>query len=209
MPLYSRAKKKFLDGDIDLLVDDLKVRLLDLNDIGTAITGVTNESPAVLTATSHGRPNGARVAVVGVGGTTAVNRLEALIAGSTANTFTLTDLDGNPINGNGAYTSGGRVIDLDTPEFASELTSAVVAISGNLASKTTSVTGVFDASDITLTSVSGDPIEAFEIIKDTGTPSTSARIYLGFRNSAGTDITFTPNGGDCAVTWNAAGIFWL
>ena len=209
MPLYSRAKKKFLDGVIDLLVDDIKVRLLDLNDIGTAITGVTNASPAVVTATAHGLSNGTRVAVVGVGGTTAVNRLEALIAGSTTNTFNLTDLDGNAINGNGAYTSGGRVINLDAPEFASELTSAVVATSSNLASKTTSVAGVFDAADITITGVTGDPIEAFEIIKDTGTPSTSARIYLGLRNAAGSDISFTPNGGDCTITWNTSGIFWL
>lgn len=207
MPLYSPAKKLLLDADLDMLVHDIKVSLIDLNDIGTAITGATNVNPAVVTATAHGLPNGRRVFVVGVGGNTAVNG-ERLIANSTTNTFTLTDLDGNAIAGNGAYTSGGRVIDLDTPAFRSELTTAVVATSANLASKTTTA-GVFDAADVTITGVTGDPIEAFELWRDTGTNSTSPRIFIGFRNSAGADISFTPNGGDCTITWNAAGIFQL
>jgi hypothetical protein len=102
-----------------------------------------------------------------------------------------------------------KVLGIDTADetynaadqFHSNITGAgIVFTSGNLAGKTTTA-GVFDANDITILAVSGDTIEALVLYKDTGTSGTSPLI-------AWFDIaTFTPNGSDATVIWNASGIF--
>jgi hypothetical protein len=104
-----------------------------------------------------------------------------------------------------------KVLGIDTADetynaadqFHSNITGAgIVFTSGNLAGKTTTA-GVFDANDITIAAVTGDTIEALVLYKDTGTSSTSALI-------AWFDIsTFTPNGSDATVVWNASGIFGI
>ena len=73
-----------------------------------AITGATNATPIVVTSVAHGFSDGDKVTISGVGGNTAANGT-FLVAGSTANTFQLTDLAGVNVAGNGAYTSGGKL----------------------------------------------------------------------------------------------------
>ncbi len=102
-----------------------------------------------------------------------------------------------------------KVLGIDTADevynaadqFHSNITGAgIVFTSGNLATKTTTG-GVFDAADITMTAVTGDTIEALVLYKDTGVSGTSPLI-------AWFDITtFTPNGSDITIVWNASGIF--
>jgi hypothetical protein len=88
-----------------------------------------------------------------------------------------------------------------TWEFVSDLTGAsIIARSGNLAGKTTT-NGVFDANDITLTSVSGSAFTHVILYADTGTDSTS-RLVAVFDVSS-----FTPSGGDVNVVFNASGLF--
>lgn len=88
-------------------------------------------------------------------------------------------------------------------EFVSDLTSiGVIARSGALASKTTT-SGTFDAADITITSVTGDTVEAIVVYRDSGSDATSALIAWIDTPS----ISFTPNGSDVLVTFNASGIF--
>ena len=104
-----------------------------------------------------------------------------------------------------------RVILVDTADYTFSQThdflddvpaGARVAVSGNLASKTIA-DGTFDAADVTLTAVTGDPSEALVIYKHTGTESTSNLIaYID-------GISVTPNGTDITITWNASGIFAL
>lgn len=86
-------------------------------------------------------------------------------------------------------------------EFHSDITGAgIVATSGNLAGKS-ATSGTFDANDITITGVTGDTVEAVVLYKDTGTSATSPLI-------AWFDVsTFTPNGSDVTVTFNASGLF--
>ncbi len=86
-------------------------------------------------------------------------------------------------------------------QFHSNITGAgIVATSGNLAGKTTT-SGVFDANDITITAVTGDTVEAVVLYKDTGVSATSPLI-------AWFDVsTFTPNGSDVTVVFNASGLF--
>ena len=66
--------------------------------------------------------------------------------------------------------------------------------------------GVFDASDVTLTSVTGDPSEYILIYKDSGVES-SSRLLALFDTATGLPVT--PNGGNITITWNASGIFSL
>jgi len=87
-----------------------------------------------------------------------------------------------------------------TDEFKDDIPSAaIIATSGNLASKTFSG-GVFDAADVTFSSVTGDAGEAVVVYVDTGTDSTSRLVnYID-------GLTFTPDGNDITCTWNASGI---
>jgi len=90
-------------------------------------------------------------------------------------------------------------------DFLNDISAAVVSTSGNLASKTITA-GVFDAADITLTGVTGDPSEALVVYKDTGSAATSPLICF---IDTGTGLPVTPNGGNIAVAWAIGGIFAL
>ena len=94
----------------------------------------------------------------------------------------------------------------DTPVVATDdflddiLAAARVATSGAFASKTFTA-GVFDAADITLSSVSGDQFESIVIYDDT--PATEAtKDLIAFIDTA-TGLPFTPSGGDITVQWDA------
>jgi len=71
-----------------------------------AVTGATNATPIVVTAVAHGYVNGQIVATYGITGNTAANG-RFIVANKAADTFELTDLNGNSVAGNGAYASGG------------------------------------------------------------------------------------------------------
>lgn len=77
----------------------------------TAITGITQANPAVVTSAAHGRVNGDIVYIGGVQGMTQVNTCNSevayVVAGATTNTFQLTGINST---GYGAYTSGGHVV---------------------------------------------------------------------------------------------------
>lgn len=86
-----------------------------------------------------------------------------------------------------------------TDEFLSDIPAGGrVATSPNLASKTVTANGVFDAADTTITNVTGDPTEVIVLYVDTGTASTSRLVaYL----DSGT--AFTPNGSDVDIQWDS------
>ena len=67
--------------------------------------------------------------------------------------------------------------------------------------------GVYDAADLTMSSVSGDAADWMTVHKDTGTPSTSP-VAIGY-DSATTGLPFTPNGGDANVAWSGSGILQI
>lgn len=74
-----------------------------------------------------------------------------------------------------------------------------VAISGNLASKTTTA-GVADAADVTFSTVTGDPSESIDIYEDSGTESTSSLLA---NIDTATGLPVTPNGGNINVVWDS------
>ena len=91
-------------------------------------------------------------------------------------------------------------------EFWSSASAAMVGTAVTLASKTIT-SGVFDAADVTFTSVSGVSVEALIIYKDTGSAATSPLIM--YIDVAASGLPVTPNGNNIDVQFNASGIFAL
>lgn len=91
-------------------------------------------------------------------------------------------------------------VSIDVDDFLDDVPAgARVAVMGaSLAAKANAL-GVMDATDITFSSVTGDPSEALVIYKHTGVDSTSQ--LLAYIDSA-TGLPVTPNGGDINVTWD-------
>ena len=75
------------------------------------ITGATQANPVVITSAAHGYSNGDEVFVTGVTGMTQLNSRNYKVANKTTNTFEITDLYGNNIDGSAftAYSSGGTL----------------------------------------------------------------------------------------------------
>lgn len=198
--LFDRALQAFLTAEINWSSDTIKAALIDLNDIGTAITGATNATPIVVAANSHGLSNGNKVLITGVAGNTAANGV-FYVANVTTNTFELQTLEGETLTnvaGTGAYTSGGIAVNMTGLDFLNDVSSAIVGTAQTIGSK--SVTnGVADGGNVTFTAVTGDQCEALLIYKDTGTPSTSVLIAL---MAEGTGLPVTPSGGDITVSFS-------
>lgn len=94
--------------------------------------------------------------------------------------------------------SADYTVNLATHQFFSSVSGAGVVATATLASKTVT-DGIFDAADVTFTSVTGDPSEALVIYKDTGSNATSPLIaYI----DTATGLPVTPNGGNITVTWD-------
>ena len=80
-----------------------------LNSSSKAITGITQANPGVITSNSHGFSNGDEIYVSISQGMTELSGRNYLVANSSTNTFTLTDLHGTAINTTAmtAYSAGG------------------------------------------------------------------------------------------------------
>lgn len=198
--LYSKIKEGFIDGMISLTSFNIKAMLYDIDDHAGVITGATNASPIVITQTAHGWTNGDVVTIQGVVGNTAANG-KFLIANVTANTYELQDNSGNNVAGNGAYTSGGRSMNLTADVYLSDLTaSGIVGDAVALTNKTVT-NGVFDADDVSFMTVTGDEFEAVILYYDTSN-ATSSNLIAYMDQSSGTPFAITPSGGDIDLQWS-------
>lgn len=101
---------EFGNQTMRVLRNDLQV----LNSSAKTITAITKANPGVLTSNSHGFSNGDEVFIDNVGGMTELNGRNYLIANSTTNTFTLTDLFGVAVNTTNftTFTSGGTATEI-------------------------------------------------------------------------------------------------
>lgn len=105
-----------------------------------AITGASNAAPIVITSNGHGFTADDLVTVQGVGGNSAANGVW-IVANPTANTFELLGSVGN-----GAYTSGGEVLDL-----VSQHLSAIVGALDAIGDGTVGIKGGRDGTDFSQT----------------------------------------------------------
>ena len=77
------------------------------NDV--SISGATQANPVVVTSTGHSYSDGDVVTISSVSGMVELNNKDYKVTNSTTNTYELTDMRGNSVDGTGytAYTSGG------------------------------------------------------------------------------------------------------
>lgn len=92
----------------------------------TTISGITNANPGVITDVAHGYLTGDWVFLNSILGTTQLNGNYYIVVRIGANTYSLTDLNGNAIDttGFGVYVSGGtaqRVYTITSPYLANDL----------------------------------------------------------------------------------------
>jgi hypothetical protein len=180
--IFEKGREGFLDGSIDWDTNTIKAILLDLDtpDTGVkAITGATNATPIVVTATAHGFSNGDIVVIDKVGGNLAANGIYK-VANVATNTFELQTLAGVNVVGFGAYTSGGYAVCLGPSASGDNLDDIDGCIVGSAVTLTspTVTQGVAGATIPAFASVSGATVEGIATYKDTGTASTSRLISL-------------------------------
>lgn len=106
MRLLAAIRSSSAYRDNKHLYPDVEARIKAQIDRKVAITGATQASPIVISATGHGFVDGDLVTVDGVGGNTAANAAW-MVDAAAANTFALFGSTGNA-----AYTSGGFVYGL-------------------------------------------------------------------------------------------------
>lgn len=181
--LFEKGREGFLDGTLDWDSGAFATGLLDLNTADTGIKAIassTNATPIVVTATAHGFSNGDIVVIGGHTTNTCANGVWA-IAGVAANTFQLTDpITGANSVGNGVGSATGYAVCMGPSASGDNWDDFDGALVGSLQTITspTVVNGVADAADPTFTAVTGASVEAFVIIRNTGTPSTSRMAFF-------------------------------
>ena len=181
MRLFDIGREKLAD-DADWNSDTFKIALLDLSAGGgtdtmvKAITGATTATPIVVTSTAHGFANGDVVMVYDVGGNTIANGMWQ-VANQATNTFELKTLDDALSSvGTGAYTSGGKVINL-TAANRGQIDAAENAAAAVTLTSPTLVKGVLDAADPSFAAVTG-AVYAWYIYKSTGSAATDIPIFF-------------------------------
>ncbi|HEU4864647.1 MAG TPA: hypothetical protein VFT76_00240 [Actinomycetota bacterium] len=110
----------------------------------------------------------------------------------------------------GLRDEGTTALNLATQVDHADISSALVATSGNVANKTVGTAGVgaFDHDNVTYTAVSGNSVESLDYYKDSGTSSTSPLI-ANIDEGSVTGLPVTPNGGDITWTPAAGGVFQI
>lgn len=176
--LFDKGRQGVGDGSIDLDTDTIKVQLMSATaDTSVkAITGATNATPIVVTATGHGYANGDIVVIVGVAGNTSANGTWQT-ANQATNTFELRTVKDNLASvGNAAYTSGGVAVNLTGALNRQDVDAGVVGTDQTLGSKTI-VNGVFDAADVSYTALSGAAVIGMAFYKSLGSAATDRVLY--------------------------------
>lgn len=204
-------------GKISFDENKIKIVLVDMNDAGPSagawvVTGCTYSGTTVTVSTQavHGMTTGDRFQIWAVGGITNVTGTFTVVSAPTTTTFTFL----STATPTGTYTSGGFVADLSLT-YLSEFVPAGgrVATSPVLTSKTITG-GVLDAADVTFTSVTGDPFEAWVMVRaaatdgDADLADTAQRLILAQSPATPglTGLPLTPVGGNINVTFASQGI---
>jgi len=86
-------------------------------------------------------------------------------------------------------------------DFVDDVPSGARVASGTLASKTTTG-GTFDAADLVLSTVTGDPTEEIIVWEADGAESAQSLLLRW-----DTSVSVTPNGGNITIQWNASGLY--
>jgi len=129
--------------------------------------------------------------------------------GTPAGTTTTVDFDADDLRLALLDQTDSGTITAATQNFGQVNGAVIVAESTALTSKTvgTVAVGVFDAADVTFSSISGDAADYLILRKYDATAANSPLIVTW--DSATTGLPVTPNGGDITATFNASGILQI
>jgi hypothetical protein len=94
--------------------------------------------------------------------------------------------------------SAGYTANMLNDQFLSSVPVVNRVSYGDLTGKSV-IDGVFDASDLTIASVTGSAITQVVVVQYTGSDATSRLLW---RYDNGTGLPVTPNGGDITITWD-------
>lgn len=191
MSLYvlpnGRAAYAGANTDLDA-ASGLNASLLELDGtlVDTAvktISGVTNATPGVITATGHGGANDDIALVLNVGGAIGVNQLGRM-ANVTANTFTLKTMGPEALDvaAGGAYTSGGCVVNLTKLLNRADADTAQISTPYVIPTMSVALGIVKPAAPLTWASVpdlgGGKKVHAALICKASGAAATDTAIFF-------------------------------
>lgn len=125
-------------------VIDMKVPIATTTSVSFAVTATSNANPDVLSVPGHTFTDGQTVTGSGAAGDTSINGAFLVTAAVAGVSVQLTDLAGNPIAGNGAYTGGGTLTapDLISAPGNNILTGNQVTITGSTGDTAINVTGI-------------------------------------------------------------------
>lgn len=178
--LYFKGLEAYLGGSDAWVTNTHSAALLDLtvSSVGVRlIASSTNATPIVITtAVAHGFATGDLVSITGHTTNTAANGIW-VIAAASASVFSLTDpiLATNAV-GNGVGGATGRAVNLGvTAQNYSDVIAGLIGAKVALTSPTIT-NGVANAANVTFTAVSGNPVQAVVLFRDTGTTTTSTLI---------------------------------
>jgi hypothetical protein len=126
MVIYARAEQNGAGGSQQANAYGYELQAYSPTTGVKRITGVTQANPGVFTVTGHGYSGGEEIFVSEVEGMTELNGKSYLVVYIDANTFSLTDIDGDAIDTSAytAYTSGGvvdAIYEVDTPYLEADL----------------------------------------------------------------------------------------
>ena len=134
--------------------------------------------------------------------------------GVPANSTTTVDFDADDIDVSLLDQTDSGAIDATTENYGQVDTAVVVADRSDSADVPlttptigTVAVGVFDADDVTFSSISGDAADYLVLYKYDATPANATLIVTW--DSTTTGLPVTPNGGDIIVTWSASGIIQI
>lgn len=145
-------------------VTSISFAITATQNVSFAVTATSNASPDVLTVPGHTFVNGNKVTGSGATGDTAINGV-FLVAGVAGANLQLTDLLGNPVNGNGAYTGGGHLIAPDRVTIPGNNlivgeTVQITGSTGDTAINGTRVVATVAGAVVTFTNGDGDPVNS-------------------------------------------------
>lgn len=171
----------------------------------TAITGVTQAAPAVVTDVAHGYATGDEVFISGVVGMTELNGKNFKIVVLSANTYSLKDLQGVAIDSRGysAYISGGtaaRIYQIVSPYASTDLKNLKFVQSADVLSITLAGTVPYDLTRIGVNTFAISAIvTGATILAPTGlavTPVSAGNYHYGYTvtsvNATGQEESLEP-----------------
>lgn len=123
--LFDKGRDGFLNALLSWTTHSQKAMLVDLTINGTStrqVNGATNANPVVYqTTAAHGATVGDVVVVGGIGGNLSANQTGVIATVPDGTHYTLNTLEGIAVQGSGAFTTNGYMVNLTAAQFVADV----------------------------------------------------------------------------------------